>query len=79
MDGEHSGWETTMSSFEPTRGATSSLAVTPLEKLDAVRAWVDTGIGVTLGQDPSGFLLGIESISILEALDDIEEALRGNA
>lgn len=57
--------------------AATGLAVTPLEKLDAVRQWVATGIEETLVFDPSGFALGVESVTILEALDDIEEALRG--
>jgi hypothetical protein len=46
------------------------------EKLDAVREWVETGIAKTLEEDPSGFLLGVESASILEALDEIEAAMQ---
>lgn len=53
----------------------TELAVTPAEKLDAVREWVQTGIAKTLEEDPSGFMLGIESVSIIEALNDIESAL----
>lgn len=51
---------------------------TPLslsEKVAAVREWVDTGIAETLKQDPSGFMLGIASIGVLEVLDEVTEAL----
>jgi hypothetical protein len=53
----------------------TGLATTPLEKLDAVREWVDTGIAKTLDQDGGEFLLGLESVAILAALSDIREAL----
>jgi hypothetical protein len=42
----------------------ASLAVTPLEKLEAVREWVESGIATALDEDPSGFLLGCESASV---------------
>lgn len=50
-------------------------AADTLEKLDAVREWVETGIAKTLNEDAGGFLLGIESVSILDALDDIRAEL----
>lgn len=53
----------------------AELAVTPHEKLEAIREWVDKGIEATLKEDPSGFLLGVESVSVLTALDEISDAL----
>lgn len=47
-----------------------------LERLDAVREWVETGIAKTLGEDPSGFLLGVESLGVIEALNEIEAAIK---
>lgn len=64
---------------EPTQNAakrTEWLAVTPLEKLAAIREWIESGIPQTLDEDPSGFLLGIEAVAVIGALRDIEMALR---
>lgn len=43
-----------------------------LDKLRAVRDWVSDGISTTLDQPGGSFLLGIESASIIDALDYIE-------
>lgn len=41
------------------------------EKLAAVRMWVDTGIGASLEEDPSGFMLGVASVGVLAVLDEV--------
>jgi hypothetical protein len=47
----------------------------PDETIRAIREWVDSGIERTLAEDLSGFLLGIQSVTILTALDELSDRL----
>lgn len=45
------------------------------EKIDACIEWVENEIAETLEEDPSGFLLGIQSVAVVEALRDVRWCL----
>lgn len=51
------------------------LAATPAEKLDACIEWVTDGIRESLGNDPPGFMLGIEAVTVEGALREVAAAL----
>ena len=54
----------------------SDVTVSPLERLAALRDWIENGIGHCLQEDPSGLLAGIEAAAALDACDELADLLR---